>query len=131
MVYDKLMTMEPNEVVNFIESVKFNDTLYCFDYSKAVEIIKTNNIRNAEFGLNGDWTDSHAICLKNGYAVMDTTAYLNSTWGIPTLRDMDTGKEYSCYFKVSKSNDDYDTRSEWNEDEQAELNDGTHQQKLI
>lgn len=131
MVYDKLKDMQPNEVVSFIESVKFNDTLYCFDYSKAVSIIKSENIRNAEFGLDGDWTDSHETCLKNGYAVMDTDAYLNSTWGIPTLRDTDTGKEYPCYFTVSKANDDYITRSDWNEEEQAELNDGTHQQKLI
>lgn len=131
MVYDKLENMEPDEVVKFIESVKFNDTLYCFDYNKAVRLIKTNNIRNAEFGLNADWTDSHATCLKNGYAVMDTTAYLNSTWGVPTLRDKDTGKEYACYFTVSKANDDYETRCGWNEEEQSELNDGTHQQKLI
>lgn len=131
MVADKLKGMEPNEVVNFIESVKFNDTLYCFDFKKAIEIIKTNKIRNAEFGLDGDWTDSHDTCLKNGYAVMNTDAYLNSTWGIPTLKDTDTGKEYKCYFTVSKANDEYNTRSNWNDEEEHELNDGTKQQTLI
>lgn len=131
MVYDKLKDMEPNEARMFIESVKYNDTLYCFDYSKAISIIKNEKIRNAEFGLDGDWTDSHDTCLRDGYAVMDVDTYLNSTWGIPTLRDKDTGKEYPCYMKISKANDDYQTRNGWNSEEQEKLNDGTYQQKLI
>ena len=117
--------MQPNELLKFIDAAAKSKTINVFNFSKAVQIIKTNKIHNASFGLDGDWKDSNDICLKNGQAVTDHDAYLNSTWAIPTLIDNDTGKEYPCYTVEDK--DTFVTRLNWNEEEIDKLNNNDYQ----
>ena len=121
--------MEPNELVVFVEEQKKSKTINCFDFSKAVKIIRENNIRNARWGLDGDWSATNDYCLRDGKAVTDHDAYLNSTWAIPTLINEDTGAEYPCYTVENK--DTWDTRLDWTQEEIDLLNQKGFQSKLI
>ena len=125
---DATKGMQPDELLKFIDAASKSKKINVFDYTKAVSIIKTNKIKNASFGLDGDWKDSNSVCLKNGQAIESADAYLNSTWAIPTLVDNDTGKEYPCYTVEDK--DTYVTRLGWNDEEIERLNNTSHQVTL-
>lgn len=59
-----------------------------FDWLRAAEYIKTNNVQYAEAGLAEDWSWTGGDILINGKPVSreDTYTYLASTWATPVLK---------------------------------------------
>lgn len=87
--------------------------LLIFDWDKAVQLIKKNNIKNAKAGLKGDWLLTNGLILKNGKPVKEYT-YLSSPYCIPILRDLDSDKDYECFLPESET--EYNFESTWNDD---------------
>lgn len=126
---DRTKGMSPSEVHEIIQEAMSSPTIKCFDFKKAISIIKRENIKNARWGLDGDWADTSDYCLRDGKAVTVHDAYLNSTWATPTLIDNDTGLEYPCFTVENKST--YETRIGWNEEEIDLINNTDYQSTLI
>ena len=129
MVGSEYSNLNPKEFMEFSEKARASKTINAFDFTKAISIIKENKIRNASFGLDGDWRETSDICLKNGKVVTEHNAYVNGCICIPTLRDEDTGVDYPCFTVEDK--DTYITRYGWTDEEIEEINSKGHQVKLI
>lgn len=51
---DRTKGMNPSEVHEIIQEAMASPTIKCFDFKKAISIIKRENIKNARWGLDGD-----------------------------------------------------------------------------
>lgn len=89
---------------------KTNDGKMVFDWDLAVDIITSNNIKNAKAGLKGDWDLTSGFILKDGKPVFEFT-YLSSPFNIPILRDIDSGKDYPCFINEYRTK--YTFESTW------------------
>lgn len=129
MVSSEYSNLNPEKFLKFSEKARASKTINAFDFTKAISIIKENKIRNASFGLDGDWRETSDKCLRDGKAVTGHSAYLNGCICIPTLRDDDKGIDYPCYTVEDK--DSYVTRLEWTDEEIEEINSNSYQVKLV
>ena len=67
-----------------------------FDWHRAVELIKTHNIKEAYAGLEEDWHWTGGIILENGMPIKDAYTFLASTWATPVLVD-ENDNIYVCW----------------------------------
>jgi hypothetical protein len=65
-----------------------------FDWKKAAEIIKENNIQNAFAGLDEDWSATSDVILSEGKPVKGY-CYLQSSWATPVL--IADGDHHECW----------------------------------
>ena len=65
-----------------------------FDWKKAAEIIKENNIQNAFAGLDEDWSATSGAILSKGKPFKGD-CYLRSLWATPVL--IADGGHYECW----------------------------------
>lgn len=65
-----------------------------FNFKLAKQIIANENIKNADGGIMEDYESTAAPILKNGVWIKNHDATINSTWGTPVLKDIDTGNVY-------------------------------------
>lgn len=59
--------------------------LMVFDWSEAAWLIKKHNAVHASAGLHGDWEYTGDSIYNNGSPILDTDAYLASTWATPEI----------------------------------------------
>jgi len=84
------------------ECEKLGKPYLTFDWGAAIMLIVGHKIKNAAFGLHGDWKASSAIGLRNGQPTepIDASKFgycLTSNWATPQLRDLDKDIFYDCY----------------------------------
>jgi hypothetical protein len=82
-----------------------------FDWNKAAEYIKENNIQNAYAGLEGDWDCTSGCIFRDGAIDRDGYHYLASTWATPTL--VADGEEIPCYLTVEENTEKWDSDTNW------------------
>lgn len=111
MIEEELTDDEAKELLRKINKARIAEAegkpYLTFDWGKAIMLIFAYNIKNAAFGLKGDWDASSAIGLQKGKPVdpLKQSKFgfcLTSNWGIPHLLDLDSNKCYECYKELSE-----------------------------
>lgn len=87
-----------------------------FDWDKAAQIIKDENVIEASAGLIEDWEWTGGAIFENGNPVIDEYTYLASTWATPTLEiKVENGVEsFPCY-KMQSEVPDWNSGTKWPE----------------
>lgn len=82
-----------------------------FDWDKAAKIIKENNPKLAEAGLEGDWGYTGGVIYEDGETV-DVYTYLMSTWATPALI-LDGQNSFECWLWEDET--EYNAYTKWPE----------------
>jgi hypothetical protein len=92
--------------------------LKVFDWHKAAQIIKENNIKNASAGLQDDWEFTGGDILIDGEIPSEQHTYLASTWATPELQYED--EVIPCYI-IANAQWDWGAETFWPESAQKIL----------
>lgn len=99
-----------NSVASFaLGEATRNKEMRVFDWHKAARLIKESGTRHAEAGLREDYNYTSDDIYRDGEPVLDTSAYLSSTWATPMLY-LDE-YESECYVMASQTT--WDAATKW------------------
>ena len=92
---------------------KHNPNSYkVFDWTKAAEIIKEKQCKEAMAGLDEDWYWTADYIVEDGKAKVKNGCFLASNWATPVL-DIE-GERVECWFPLMKSErHTYDANGFW------------------